>query len=164
MSCKDKISDRCLKKTNAVCVKYEGTLSGNSDLDAQDCHTVEAVIEDINEQLDDIYDQIDLSGIDESCIDFQEEEAGKVKVREAIIALTLKLKDVMEHVGMSCDDCPECESSCNPIFTEDISCLNLDYKCLADACGVQPTNLKELLQLIIDSVCAEDANPSPNPA
>ena len=38
MSCKDKISDRCLKKTNAVCVKYEGTLSEGSQLDPNDCH------------------------------------------------------------------------------------------------------------------------------
>lgn len=155
MSCKDKISDRRKKKTNAVCVKYEGALSTNTSLDVEDCHTVEAVIEDINEQLDDIYDQIDLEGLDESCINFNP-EGDKVLVREAILTLTNKLKYVMDRVGMSCDDCPECTPKCNPIFFEDISCLGLDYGCLTDACGEQPTNLKEVLQAIIDAICTED--------
>jgi len=150
MSCRDKIKDRCLKKVNATCVDYEGALSSETNLDPLDCHTVEEVLEDMNDQLDDIYEQIDLDGIDESCIDFQEEETGKIKVKEAILALTSKLKDIMEHVGMSCDNCPECEPSCNPIFTEDITCLGLDFGCLVDPCGNQYTTLKDVLQGIID--------------
>ena len=153
MSCKDKISDRCLKKTNAVCVKYEGTLSGESQLDPNDCHDLESVIEDINGQLDTISDEINLNGISEDCIDFNEEVPGDVKVREAIIAIVAKIEQISAHIGLACDDCPTCEPSCNPIFTEDISCLGLDYGCLADPCGAQPTNLKELLQLIITKVC-----------
>lgn len=157
MGCKNKIEDRCLSKTNARCVDYEGTLHADTNLDIEDCHSVEEVIEDINEELDEINGEIDLDGIDESCIDFQEAEPGNIKTKEAILAVVLKLKEVMAHVGMSCDDCPDCSPTCNPIFTEDISCLGLDYKCLADACGEQPTNLGELLQVIIDQVCTNVA-------
>lgn len=153
MGCKDKINSRCLNKTNARCVDYEGGLHEDTNLDPDDCHSVDDVIGDINDELDEINTEIDLTGIDESCIDFEEAVPGDITTKEAIIAVVKKLKDVMQHVNMSCDDCPECEATCNPIFKEDIACLGLDYKCLADACGVQPTNLGDLLQIIIDQVC-----------
>lgn len=154
MGCNDKIKSRCLSKTNARCVDYEGDLHADTNLDPDDCHSVDEVIEDINAELDDINSELDLEGIDESCIDFEEATPGTVNTNEAILAVVKKLKEVMQHVGMSCDDCPECEPSCNPIFEEDISCLGLDYGCLADECGDQPTNLKSLLQIIINQTCA----------
>lgn len=157
MGCNDKIKSRCLSRTNARCVDYEGNLHEDTNLDPLDCFSVDEVIEDINEELDEINTELDLTGIDESCIDFEEAVPGTIETNEAILAVVKKLKEVMQHVGMSCDDCPTCDPTCPPIFKEDISCLGLDYKCLADACGEQPTNLGDLLQIIIDQVCANAA-------
>jgi hypothetical protein len=150
VSCNDKISDRCGKKINAVCVTYEGTLVDDSALTAPGCFNLEVVIEDINEQINTLKDETDLAGLTNTCITYPL-TGGHITVEDAIITLDAKLEAIMTYVGMACADCPSCEN-CSPIFTQDISCVGLDYGLLVDACGLQPTNLKEVLQLLLDQV------------
>jgi hypothetical protein len=112
MSCKDKISERCTKKVNAVCVKYEGTLSSNTALDVEDCHDLEEVIEDINGQLDNINESIDLSGLGGSCIEYS--PAGEsLLVGEALLTLETKICELIEFTGVDAEaPCPTCEDPC----------------------------------------------------
>ena len=151
MSCNNKISDRCVKKTTALCTTYEGFLSEGSDLTESPCLNVQEVIEDINVQIDEITADINVSGlIHDQCITYPV-LGGKVNVRSAVYTLNTRVKELMTFVGMQCDG--SSLSDCPSVFTQDISCLGLDFCTLTDACGEQPTTLKEVLQLLINAAC-----------
>lgn len=140
MSCNDKRSDRCVSKIDSFCVDYEGTLSEQSSL--KECNNLEDVIEDVNNQLSDIHDSILIEP--DKCIYNQK----KVVTKEAIFKLVEKLQEVMEYVGMGCDG-----EYCNPFFTEDITCVGLDYKCLVEECAEPPSTLADLIGVIIARIC-----------
>lgn len=151
MSCNNKISDRCVKKTTALCTTYEGTLSAGSDLTESPCLNVQEVIEDINVQIDEITTDINVSGlINDQCIAYPV-IGDKVTVRSAVYTLNTRVKELMTFVGMNCDGSDA--SDCPAIFNHNISCLGLDFCTLTDACGEQPTTLKEVLQLLITTAC-----------
>jgi hypothetical protein len=152
MSCKGKISTRCGKQTSSACVKYEGKLHLHTALDTEDCHSVEETLEDIADELDSLEERLDLSSLtSNTCIDYSPAVAGKPTPVEVLEMLQGKIITIMEKLGMSCDGCPSCVD-CNPIFTEDISCMNLNFGELVDACGNQPTTLQELFQLLLDNL------------
>lgn len=146
-NCKDKIVSTCGKRSNAKCVDYEGTFHNDSDLETCDYPNVEDVIEDINVTLNEITAAIDTSGLGDSCIDYTEVD-GKITIKEALLRLEEKICSLSEAVGTG---------GCPPVFTEDISCLNLDFGCLVDPCGNQITNLKDLLQALINKSCETQA-------
>jgi hypothetical protein len=150
MSCNDKISDRCVNKTNAKCVTYEGLLADNTTL-TPNCLDLETVLEDINEQINYLYDTTDVDGLSaDTCIDYPDQvPQAKVTPKTAITTLNSKVKEVMTFVGMACDGAG---ADCPAIFTQDLSCLNLDFGTLVDPCGNQPTTLKDVLQLILTTI------------
>jgi hypothetical protein len=152
MSCNNKISDRCVKKTTALCTTYEGTLADGSSLTESPCLNVQEVIEDINLQIDEITNDINVAGlINDQCITYPV-IGDKVTVHSAVYTLNTRVKELMTFVGMQCDGSEV--SDCPAIFNHSISCLGLDFCTLVDACGEQPTNLKEVLQLLINSACS----------
>jgi hypothetical protein len=152
MSCNDRISDRCIKKTNAVCTTYEGTLSTNSELTQSPCLNIQDVIEDLNAQIDKIATEIDVKNLsNDTCLHYTEDPAtDAVSVRTALHLVNSKLQDLMAFVGMQCDG--SSVSDCPKAFTDDISCLNLNYGTLVFPCGDRPANLKEVLQLILTQI------------
>jgi hypothetical protein len=147
MGCNNKISSTCGKKINAKCVDYEGEFHTDSELAACDCPNMEDVIEDINNTLNNIKTNLDTSGLGNSCIDY-DEQGGEITISEALLKLEEKLCEVADYVNFSE---PE---ACPPIYTQDITCLNLDFACLTDPCGEQITDLKTLLQALITQACA----------
>lgn len=148
MSCNDRISDRCIKKTNAACTTYEGTLSDNTGITSTPCLNVEEVIEDINEQLNIIEDKINVESLSaDTCIHYPVDSEGIVTARTAILELNSRVKDLMDFVGMECDGSDA--NSCPKVYEDAISCLELDFGTLVDPCGNQPETLKDLLQLIL---------------
>ena len=150
MSCNDKISDRCVKKTNAVCTTYEGTLSEDTLLTSTACLNVETVIEDINSQLDAIQAKIDVESLStDVCIDYPT-SGGIVTTRTAILRLNARLQELMDFVGMQCDGSPV--DDCPAIYSHAIDCVGLDLGTLTDPCGNQPATLKDLLQLILTTI------------
>lgn len=150
MSCNDKISDRCVKKTNAVCTTYEGTLSEDTLLTSTACLNVETVIEDINTQLDILQSKIDVEVlINDTCINYPR-VGGIVTARTAILSLNARFQTMMEFVGMQCDGTPV--DDCPAIYSHAIDCVGLDLGVLTNPCGNQPANLKDLLQLILDTI------------
>ena len=112
MSCRDKISDRCTTKLNAVCVKYEGTLHADTELDVNDCHTLEEVIEDINTELDDINVQIDVTALGDACIEYT--PAGdELSVSDVLLEHEAQLCALIEATGINDPaPCPTCVDPC----------------------------------------------------
>jgi hypothetical protein len=144
--CKDKLSSTCGKKHPSKCVIYEGDLHANTELESCDCHSVEDVIEDINSEIDDINNAIDVSSISADCMTFDvDPDQGKVLINEVVVETVAKVCELATKV--------EAEEDCPSIFTTDFTCLGLDMGCLTDSCGEPITNLKDLLQALINKVC-----------
>ena len=110
MSCKDKIKSTCGRPTNSKCVSFEGKLSSKSKLDKCDCLDLEEVIEDMNDQLDDLYSQIDISGL-ESCLTLPEEYTQK-QVNQLFSDRICEISDLL-GIG----DCPDCPTTPDPCST-----------------------------------------------
>lgn len=142
--CSDKVSRTCGKKVNAKCVDYEGDLHENTNLEVCDCHNLEDVIEDINTGLNTIFDAIDLSGLGDDCLTYELED-GKILVRNALKKFEEEICKLKAATAIDAD--------CNPIYTEDISCLGLNMDCLSDPCDNPITNLGDLLQAMITQIC-----------
>jgi len=51
----------------------------------------------------------------------------------------------MQCDGSSSSDCPI-------VYSQAIECVGLNFGTLVDACGHQPANLKEVLQLILTKI------------
>lgn len=141
MNCKDKISTTCGKRINSRCIDYEGNLSDCTDLPGCPKQTVHEVLEDMSNKISDFCKSLDLADTNTGCVTVQ----------------TKTLKDLLESLfsevcGIK-DRLPE--EDCPSVFTQDAACLELDYKCLVDACGEQPKSVKDVLQLLIDSACTE---------
>jgi hypothetical protein len=147
--CKDTLSYTCGKKVNARCVDYEGDLSDCTELN-EDCkvHTLHDTLEDMNEQLTNLCEKVDITGLSGECVDF----GLVVTIKGALQTLTNKLCELEGRL-------PE-EGACDPTFSADIACAELNYNCLVDACGVDaaPQDLKELLQIMIDQICVLSAS------
>lgn len=142
-NCKDKITSTCGKKVNAKCVDYEGTFHDESELTTCDYPSVEDVIEDINVTLNEITAALDTSGLGDSCITYTEVD-GKITIKEALLRLEEKVCALSSAIDTS---------GCPPVFSQDITCVGLDYGCLVDPCGNPITNLKDLLQALINISC-----------
>jgi hypothetical protein len=142
--CSDKVSRTCGKKVNAKCVDYEGELHNNTELEECDCHNLEDVIEDLNTGLNTIFDAIDLSELGNDCLTY-ELENGKVLVKNALKKFEEEICKLKEATATDVD--------CNPIYTEDFTCVGLDLECLSDPCNNPITNLGDLLQAMITQIC-----------
>lgn len=69
MGCDNKIEHNCGSIIYATCVRYENSVSLNSELTAG-CTNVDKALLDIYKQLDSISGDIDLSTIESTCINF----------------------------------------------------------------------------------------------
>lgn len=140
MGCRNKIKHTCGTRLNSRCVTYEEYIPEDSELFEEDCITIEETTKDLYTITDTIKDDIDLEFLGNNCIDYEEEIAGDIKVKEALQKLEEEictLKDsIIESDGECCIDV-------NTIKTE----------CLVDECGTGFSTPNELIQAIIDKLC-----------
>ena len=144
MGCrKNKIKYTCVQRTNATCVFYDGYLPPYSDLLSEDCVTLEETTEEIYHLIDDIKENINLSGLGDNCLNYDEEEIGVIKVKEALLTHEAEICNLKAELNalQSLDCC------------DDITSWNIDTKCLEDECGTGFQSLKLLIQAIIDKLC-----------
>ena len=146
------IKDTCGKKMSSECVDYEREVNECSDLDSNDCLTIADTTQDLFNQVQKIKDSLNLDELGNSCLTYDQLDPTKLEVKEA-------LKGLEEKVCQLCELVPGA-TECNPIYDQIIDCVGLDFKCLTDPCNETISTLKELLQALIDQVCAccEDPN------
>lgn len=137
MNCEDNVKTNCWEQQPSACVIYEESLPDYSKL-KKNCATIQETTKELYDHQDKIKKSIDLSNLNNGCIDFDEFKEGKeLQVHEAFNAIENKLCKVLDEME---DDEEESE-------------LNLDFKCLATTCGEPITSLKDLLQSLINEVC-----------
>lgn len=72
-NCNDKVKHTCGGVYSfSTCTKYEGSLSGHSSLNEEDCLDIQMVAEDLYNITEDIHSKIDMSSLSNACIAFTE--------------------------------------------------------------------------------------------
>jgi hypothetical protein len=128
-------------KQNASCVFIDNDCFPDySEYKDDDCVTVEEAICELYENQDFILQSIDTEKLDDGCIDYPTTEINGKDVITIIDVLN-------EHQKLLCEN-----SNCNCDSTIDLS--GLDLKCLSDDCNSGVKSLTQVLQLIIDEICA----------
>ena len=140
MSCIKRAKLRCENgRQFAVCIKYEGEIPDWSELVNEGCVVVEEAVEELYTQVTTNSEALDVSGVS-SCLDIG---YGNPKTLTNIL---------QTHATFMCE-IAQTFSDAN----FDITSLNLDTDCLVDRCGgtvSTPASLPQLLQILIDQVCA----------
>lgn len=87
-NCNNKVKLTCGGVQNfAVCTNYKGSVSGHSELDANDCLDVQEVIEDVYDITEDIYSKIDMDELNNDCIVFTEPKTAKSVIGQLYVKL-----------------------------------------------------------------------------
>lgn len=145
--CEIDFDNTCMGEQNARCVTYQGDLSECTELNTE-CrtHTAHEVIEDISTQLTKFCQDLDMSNVTMDCFDFG--------------AVVPTLPELLTSIISK--QCTPDELACDTVFNMPILCAELDYKCLYDECGnvLEPQNLKELFQSLINKSCEQGESPT----
>lgn len=130
--------------TFAECTNFEGTPNPQSELVEENCLSIEDTTQDQYNQLESVWDEIDLSALGNLCLEYIETEEGKIIVKNVLLKFEEEICNLKEKIS-------ELESTplCDRLL--DTNCL--DLKCLTDACNNTITTYGELFQALIDNAC-----------
>lgn len=135
----NKIEQTCGTSTVAACVSYEGTPNEVSPL-SDDCSiSAEEALQDIYTQLE----EINLSELGETCLTYIENEEGRIIVKNVLLKIEEEICSLKEQVN-NLQTISICET--------DLTSCALSFGTLVDQCGNQPNTMKEVLQLILDTI------------
>lgn len=142
MACNDNASNICIKTTLATCIDYKGKLGENTTI-TEDCVNQNEVNEDLYSITDTIIDEQDTSNLGNLCISYPVTD-GKITLKSVVETNEQEICDLKSRV----------ETLENMDFGNlDITGFNLDFTCLVDPCGDPITDLKQLLQIMINQIC-----------
>ena len=138
MDCTDKDSNLCVDSIFSSCVDHEGPLGANTKI-ADNCVTQYDVNGDLYTITDEVIVGLDNSALTSTCITIPENST----TAEIIALYEVKI----------------CELDTKVTTLQNIDYSTLDIvdwgltipTCIADACGVVPTTLGPLLQVIMDN-------------
>ena len=137
----NKIKCNCGTRQNARCVYYDAYLPKYSKLD-EDCVNIDETTTELYENQEKILDSIDLVELGKKCIDYSEfQEDDSLKVKEAFLTFESEICELKSKISSNSDDS-----------------LELDFKCLQDPCNHTISDLKTLLQVLIDEICKLKSN------
>ena len=135
----NKIKHTCGERTYLICAEYEGNVNTDSSLVDVNCKNGEEVIQDIYNQLD----NLDLSELGESCLDYISDESGKNLVKNVLLKFEEEICNLKEELK-TVKNRPLCEMPLG-------DCV--DTKCLVDACNENISTVGQLLQALVDINC-----------
>ena len=135
-----KYSDTCGISLFATCVKVEQTFPSISSLEGESCTDLDSVLTDIYELIDKSY--VDMSVYAKGCLNYSPTADADITPVQVLNKLTSELCTLKSTVAA--------------IDTVDVNTLDLTCLGPVDTCGeiIAVANLQELLQLLINEVCA----------
>ena len=137
------ISNTCGEISLAACVRFEGSLPTFTTLSAQDCYSLEEIIADIYLIETGIKNEIDLTALEDNGIDYPT-IGDTILVKNALSKHAELIVALQQTVSGLTD-------GSDGLFS--ITDWGLDFECVADNCSNPPTELKDLLQLLITATC-----------
>ena len=141
----NKISHTCGTTNYSTCIHWEGNVNPQSELVGNTCLDQEIVTQDIYNQLEDIWNEIDLSELGNQCLEYVETEEGKIVIKNVLLKFEEKICELEEKINTleTTDICNKSIASCNL----DLSCLDLL------PCDTPINTLGDLLQSLINKIC-----------
>ena len=142
-NCGYRLKHTCGNKQKAVCVYYDTELPDFSPLKKETCVTVEEVIEDLYKLIKELRDNNDLSSLGTSCVKYG---VDKSKLTPKLVLAELEKEICLLKNGTS-------SGAAGGGFSFDLK--KIDKKCLESPCNEGIRSLEELLQAIINKICAK---------
>lgn len=130
-------------KQKAVCVYYDTELPDFSSLKSETCVTVEEVIDDLYKLIKRLREDNDLSSLGGSCIRYG---VDNTKLTPKLVFAELEKEICLLKNGTS-------SGAAGGGFSFDLK--KIDKKCLESPCNEGIRSLEELLQAIINKICAK---------
>ena len=140
-SCQSKVKHTCTGSVQyALCTIYETDLPEFSELE---CPSIEETTEELYNFVGEIKEETDLSELGEKCLEYVENEEGKIIVKNVLLKFEEKICELSEKVNLL-ENRPLCDMPLG-------DCV--DTKCLVDSCENPITTWRQLVQILIDREC-----------
>lgn len=135
----NKVKNTCASKTFAICTSYEGTINSGSEYTDESCLSIEETTQDIYNQLE----QLDLSDLGESCLDYVEED-GKLLVKNVLLKYEQEICSLKEEVE---------ELKNRPFCNQPITSCITDFSCLSLPCDNSIITVKDWMLAVQAKLC-----------
>jgi len=142
-NCGNKVSNTCGRRTNSACVDFEGTPNSQSELIEQTCLDQEQVTQDLYDQVGEIKDETDLSGLGELCLEYVTED-GKIIVKNALAKFEEVICDLQTRIT---------ELETEPICSKPIGECQDVIGCLVDPCDNSILTLGDWMKAVTEKIC-----------
>lgn len=142
MACNDNASNVCINSILSNCVDYKGKLGNNTTI-TKECVNQTDVNEDLYTITDSVIENQDTSQLGNLCITYPVTD-GKILLKSVFETNEQEICDLKNRV-QALEDAD--------FGNLDITGFNLDFACLVDPCEDPITNLKQLLQIMINQIC-----------
>jgi len=143
-NCGNKIQNTCTGSLQySTCVQWEGEVNPQSSLVDDSCLDQEIVDQDQYDQLEDIWNEIDLSALGKSCLTYVLED-GKTIVKNVLLKYEQEICELKQKQTSS-ENINLCDIN--------IADCDIDLKCLALPCNQDIVTLADLLNAMIVKIC-----------
>jgi len=142
-NCGNKVSNTCGTRSYSACVDFEGTPNSQSELAEELCLDQEQVTQDLYNQVGEIKNEIDLSELGESCLEYVTTE-GKIIVKNALLKFEAEICDLKNRVTEL-----ETEAICSKPIGD---CLDV-IGCLVDPCDNSILTLGDWMKVVAEKIC-----------
>ena len=144
-NCGNKVKHTCGTTNYSTCIHWEGDVNPQSELVDNTCLDQELVDQDQYNQLENIWNEIDLSELSSDCLDYLKDDNDKIIVKNVLLKHEEKICELEEKIKIleTTDICNKSIASCNL----DLSCLDLL------PCDTPINTLGDLLQSMINKIC-----------
>lgn len=142
-NCGNKVSNTCGTRSYSACVDFEGTPNSQSELVEETCLDQEQVTQDLYDQIGEIKDETDLSGLGELCLEYVTED-GKIIVKNVLAKFEEFICDLQTRITEL-----ETESICSKPIGE---CQDV-IGCLVDPCDNSILTLGDWMKAVTEKIC-----------
>ena len=144
--CSNKIKNTCAgSRINAACVDYDEIVNEDSSLKDESCLSIEDTTKDIYEQLGAIKTQIDLSDLGKKCLEYVEDEDGKIIVKNALLKMEEEICNLKQALA---------DNAKTSLCDLKIADCGIDLKCLElDPCNNEIITVADWMQAVTNKVC-----------
>ena len=141
--CNSKIKHTCGIITYSTCTAWEGDVNSQSDLVDETCLDQELIDQDQYNQLEEIWNQVDLSELGDACLEYLTDENDKIVVKNVLLKHEEEICLLKNRVT-ELENRPICDMPLG-------DCINTS--CLTDPCGNDITTWGQLVQALVNNNC-----------
>ena len=143
-NCGNKVKHTCGTTNYSTCIHWEGDVNPQSEYTTEDCLSLEETTQDQYNQLENIWNEIDLSELGENCLEYLLDENDKIVVKNVLLKFEEEICNLKEELELVKN-----RQVCDIPITE---CLP-DLGCLALPCDTSITTLGDWMLAVQTKIC-----------